>query len=183
MRHRQLQVVIASSLAVAGLAGCTARTSSEAPVTVTATSTLTASAAPLRLGLTLPGVVATSEFGSELEAFLNSGLEDFGGVAAPTADDPCRIVVGVYGADLEHGALDFEVGSPGDDKCGGDSIATFRRIRDFAAVAEATTCLDCGEGFSDGNYQQLTSVYGNREPVYFTYNTDDALVPFDQATD
>jgi hypothetical protein len=78
------------------------------------------------------------------------------------------------------GALDFDTYVLPTEDCETDGVGTFRRVRDFAVVAEAVKCFGCGESEDDVPYGQLVSVYGNREPVQFEFNASGDLEPASQ---
>ena len=168
----------AVTLALSALGGCSGSDPTEATV-VTTTATVTATPEAQRVGLALAPVESTASFGAEVAAFLQSDIEGLEVDYSDTSDG-CGVVIAVFGSQLESGALDYEAYALPTDDCDTDGVATFRRIRDFTVVAEATECFGCDEGVvDDTSYKQLVSVYGNREAVEFEFNEDGELKPSD----
>ena len=163
-----------TALVLTALSGCSLP-SPAATVSVTATATVTETPEHQSVGLALKPVDGTARFGTELLTFLQSDIE---GLAVDYSNDSdgCQVRIAVYGAQMALGALDYDSYALPAEDCDTDGVATFRRVRDFAVVAEAIKCFGCGEGAVDDTlYEQLVSAYGNRETVDFELNGNGEL--------
>ena len=165
---------VLTALLLGALPGCSSP-SPDATATVTVTATVTQTAEPQRVGLALEPVDGTDRFGTELLSFLHSDIE---GLAVDYSSDSegCQVRIAVYGGQMAVGALDYDSYALPTEDCDTDGVATFRRVRDFAVVAEASKCFGCDEGAVDDTlYEELVSAYGNRETVDFEFNGDGEL--------
>jgi hypothetical protein len=179
MRPGLSALAVLTALGLGAVSGCSAP-SPAATVSVTTTATVTQTPETQSVGLALKPVDGTTRFGDELLLFLQSDIE---GLEVDYTDDSdgCQVRIAVYGAQVTVGALDYDAYALPTEDCDTDGVATFRRIRGFAVVAEAIKCFGCGEGdVDDALYEQLVSPYGNREPVDFEFNGNGELVPVSQ---
>ena len=155
---------LASAVALV-LCGCTAD----------AGSSSTSASSPGALEV-LPELSASEAVAAELEDFLRTGIDGFDEVSPPTDADPCIHDVAVYGADLDSGALDAEIGMSGDPACGGGAPPEFVRVRDAAVVTRERACPTCEDG-EDSEHSRLVGLYGDRSPARFTYDFSGRFVP------
>jgi hypothetical protein len=142
---------------------------------VTATTTVTQTPEHQSVGLALKPVDGTTRFGGQLLSFLQSDIEGLT-VDYDSDSDGCQVRIAVYGAQMTVGALDYDTYALPTEDCDTDGVATFRRVRDFAVVAEASKCFGCDDDAVDDTlYKQLVSAYGNRETVDFEFNGNGEL--------
>ena len=172
-------MAVLTPLVLSLLSGCSSP-SPAATVSVITTATVTQTPEHPSVGLALKPVDGTARFGTELLSFLQSEIEGLA-VDYNNDSDRCQVRVAVYGAQMTVGALDYDTYALPTGDCDTDGVATYRRIRDFAVVAEAIKCFGCDEGAVDDTlYQKLVSPYRNRETVDFEFNGDGELAPVNQ---